>query len=171
MWGDLPEGARRVQEFLFEHGSAAVVRLLPDKTATAQDAARALGVPVSQIGKCIVFASEGPTIVAIACGDQRIDTDAVARTAGVDGVKSMRADAVKQSTGYVVGGVSPFGLPPEVKIIIDSRLRDLDECYVAGGNPKAVVHITPDELVALTAAVVSQIAQPNQPEQSHRDIS
>jgi len=164
MYGDLPEGARRVQEFLFERGSAAVVRLLPDTTATAQDAARTLGVPVSHIGKSIVFASDGPTIVAIACGDDRIDTEALARAADASGVKSMRADAVKQSTGYVIGGVSPFGLPSEAKIIIDSRLRDLDECYVAAGHPRAVVHITPDELVAVTGAVVCAIAASIRPE-------
>jgi prolyl-tRNA editing enzyme YbaK/EbsC (Cys-tRNA(Pro) deacylase) len=166
MWADLPEGARRVQEVLFERGSAAVVRLLPDTTATAQDAASALGVPVSQIGKSIAFASEGPTIVAIVCGDQRIDTEALARTAGVGGVKSMRADAVKQSTGYVIGGVSPFGLPTGTVIIIDSRLRASADCYVAAGHPKAIVHVTPEELVVLTGAFVSLITLPNEPEQS-----
>src|SRR6516225_6134046 len=110
MWGDLPDGALRVQQFLFERGSAAVVRLLPETTATAQDAATSLGVPVSHIGKSIVFASKSVTIVAIACGDDRIDPDALAVAADVAGVKPMRAAAVKESTGYAIGGVSPFGL-------------------------------------------------------------
>jgi Cys-tRNA(Pro) deacylase len=165
MWGDLPEGAQRVQQFLFEHGSAAVVRLLPETTATAQDAATALGVSVSQIGKSIVFASEEDTIVAIACGDQRIDADALARAVDAVEVTVMRAGAVKRSTGYVIGGVSPFGVPAGVKIILDSRLRDFAECYVAAGHPKAIVQITPDELVAITGAVVSPIAVKTQPEQ------
>jgi Cys-tRNA(Pro) deacylase len=165
MWGDLPEGAQRVQQFLFEHGQAAVVRLLPETTATAQDAATALGVSVSQIGKSIVFASEEDTIVAIACGDQRIDADALARAVDAVEVTVMRAGAVKRSTGYVIGGVSPFGVPAGVKIILDSRLRDFAECYVAAGHPKAIVQITPDELVAITGAVVSPIAVKTQPEQ------
>src|SRR5262249_61397637 len=104
MWGDLPEGARRVQQFLFERGSAAVVRLLPETTATSEDAAAALGVPVSQIGKSIVFASEAETLVAIVCGDQRVDAEALARTADVGEVKPMRAGAGRRSTGYVNGG-------------------------------------------------------------------
>jgi prolyl-tRNA editing enzyme YbaK/EbsC (Cys-tRNA(Pro) deacylase) len=164
MWGDLPEGARRVQQFLFEHGSAAVVRLLPETTATAQDAATALGVPISQIGKSIVFASAGATILAIACGDQRIDVDALARAADVNEVKSMRPRDVKQSTSYVIGGVSPFGLPLGVKIILDLRLRSLPECYVAAGHPRAVVQTTPDELITITGAVVAPIAEEIQPE-------
>src|SRR5262245_8490117 len=165
MWGDLPEGARRVQQFLFERGSAAVVRLLPETTATAQDAAIALGVPASQIGKSIVFASESETLVAIACGDQRVDPQALARAADVAEIKPMRADAVRRSTGYVIGGVSPFGLPAAVRIFVDSRLRDFTECYVAAGHPKAIVQITLDELVTLTGAIVSPIASKDQPEQ------
>jgi len=164
MWGDLPEGARRVQQFLFEHCSAAVVRLLPDSTATAQDAATALGVPVSYIGKSIVFASEEGAIVAIACGDERIDAEAVAQAASAAHVSPMRASAVKQSTGYVIGGVSPFGLPAGVKIILDSRLRGFSECYVAAGHPKAVVQLTLDELVSVTGATVAPIAVRNEPD-------
>jgi prolyl-tRNA editing enzyme YbaK/EbsC (Cys-tRNA(Pro) deacylase) len=164
MWGDLPEGAQRVQQFLFEHGSAAVVRLLPETTATARDAATALGVSVSQIGKSIVFVGEEETIVAIACGDQRIDADALARAADVAEVRPMRANAVKRSTGFVIGGVSPFALPAGVKIILDSRLRDFPDCYVAAGHPRAIVQITPDELVAISGAVVSPIAAGIQPE-------
>jgi prolyl-tRNA editing enzyme YbaK/EbsC (Cys-tRNA(Pro) deacylase) len=163
MWGDLPEGARRVQEFLFERGSAAVVRLLPETTATAQDAAKALGVPVSHIGKSIAFSSPNGTIVAIACGDQRIDTAALATAADVSEVKPMRPRDVKQSTGYVIGGVSPFGLPLGVKIVLDSRLRGFDECYVAAGHPKAVVQTTPDELVSITGALVAPVVE-TQPE-------
>jgi len=167
MWGDLPEGARRVQQFLFERGSAAVVRLLPETTATAQDAATALGVPVSRIGKSIVFAGATTTIVAIARGDQRIDVDALAAVLCADELKPLRAAAVKQSTGYVIGGVSPFALPAGVRIIVDSSLRDFEDCYVAAGHPKAIVQITPEELVALTGAVVHPIAihvQPGPPE-------
>jgi Cys-tRNA(Pro) deacylase len=159
MWGDLPEGARKVQEFLFERGSAAVVRLLPETTATAQDAAKALGVPVSHIGKSIVFSSAIGTIVAIACGDQRIDMTALARAVDVSEIKSMRPRDVKQATGYMIGGVSPFGLPLGVKIVLDSRLRGFDECYVAAGHPKAVVQTTPDELVSITGALVAPVAE------------
>jgi prolyl-tRNA editing enzyme YbaK/EbsC (Cys-tRNA(Pro) deacylase) len=165
MWGDLPEGARRVQQFLFEHGSAAVVRLLPETTATAQDAATALGVPVSHIGKSIVFASASGTIVAIACGDQRIDLDALARAAEVSEVKSMRPRDVKQSTGFVIGGVSPFGLPIGVKIVLDYRLQSLAECYVAAGHPKAVVQTTPYELISIAGAVAASIAEEIQPDE------
>jgi len=158
MWGDLPEGAQRVQQFLFEHGSAAVVRLLPETTATAQDAAIALGAPLSSIGKSIVFDSDTETIVAVACGDQRIDVAALALAAGIEGLSPMRAGAIRQATGYVIGGVSPFALPVGIRVIVDQRLRDLPECYVAAGHPRAIVQITPEELLALTGAAVHSIA-------------
>lgn len=154
----LPEGAQRVQQFLTEKGSKSEVRLLPESTATAQDAARALGVPVSHIGKSIVFGSQNRVVVVVVCGDQRVDNHLLAQTLGLADIKPLRADDVRRCTGYVIGGVSPFGLPPEIEILIDSRLRTLHRCYVAAGHPKAVVQINPDELMAITGATASAIA-------------
>lgn len=154
----LPEGAQRVQDFLTRNGSDAVVRLLPESTATALEAAAALNVPVSHIGKSIVFDSEKGVIVAVVCGDQRVDTACVAAILEVVNLKPLRAEGVKKETGFVIGGVSPFGLPPNVRIIVDARLKTFARCYVAAGHPKAVVGIDFNSLVALTGAQVELIA-------------
>jgi prolyl-tRNA editing enzyme YbaK/EbsC (Cys-tRNA(Pro) deacylase) len=158
----LPEGAQRVQQFLTAQGSQSKVCLLPDTTATAQDAAKALNVPVSLIGKSIVFGSDRGVVVAVVCGDQRVDTNSLAQAVQVAALKSLRADEVKRYTGYVIGGVSPFNLPSGIEIVIDSHLRNFPACYVAAGHPKAVVQISLDELVAITSAVVSPIAIPTE---------
>lgn len=153
----LPDGAQRVQEFLdFAHANSNV-RVLPDSTATAQEAANALGVPVSHIGKSIVFGSEADTIVAVICGDQRVSASALSEATGCPGLKSLKADDVRKRTGFVIGGVSPFALPAGVRIVVDGRLASLRECYVAAGHPKAVVHVLPQTLVALTSAQVASV--------------
>lgn len=158
MSDSLPEGAQRVQEFLTANNISREVSLLADTTATAQEAANALGVPISHIGKSIVFETDQAVTVVVIPGDERVDTNALARLLEVSTVKQLRADDVKKSTGFTIGGVSPFALPASVKVIIESRLQSFDHCYVAAGHPKAIVRIEPHELISLTRGVVLPIS-------------
>jgi prolyl-tRNA editing enzyme YbaK/EbsC (Cys-tRNA(Pro) deacylase) len=155
----LPSSARRVQEFLLHRGSKAEVQLLPDTTATAQDAAAALDVQLFQIGKSIVFQASDRILVVVLCGDQRVDTNSLAQMNCVVRISALSADEVKIRTGYIIGGVSPFGLPSDVQVIVDSRLHNLSNCYVAAGHPKAVVLTNGEEIIQLTGGVVETIAQ------------
>lgn len=154
----LPPEAQRVQDFLTRSDSSSHVRFLPQSTATARDAANALGVSVNQIGKSIVFGSTNETFVVVLCGDQKVDVDLLVLAVGRIGIKQLSATEVKLRTGYIIGGVSPFALPQGVKVIIDSRLRDCEDCYVAAGHPKAVVQTNGRELQTLVAASVQRIA-------------
>jgi prolyl-tRNA editing enzyme YbaK/EbsC (Cys-tRNA(Pro) deacylase) len=140
-------------------GSPGQVRLLPDSTATALEAATALGVSVSQIGKSIVFGSSIGLIVAVVCGDQKVDPDILAKSLRAEDVRLLKADEVKTATGYAVGGVSPFALPPGTAIVVDSRLHGLPDCYVSAGHPKVVVHTSGRELIDLTGARVEAITR------------
>jgi prolyl-tRNA editing enzyme YbaK/EbsC (Cys-tRNA(Pro) deacylase) len=153
----LPEGAQRVQDFLSGADAPGRVRLLPDSTATALEAATVLGISVSQIGKSIVFGSDAGLIVAVVCGDQKVDAGALAGVLRTENVRLLKADEVKAKTGYAIGGVSPFALPSSALIVVDSRLHGLPDCYVAAGHPKAVVHTDGRELIELTGARVGAI--------------
>lgn len=153
----LPPGAQHVQDFLRGRGSLARVQVLAETAATAQDAARALNVSVSQIGKSIVFGSGDTVLVVVVCGDQRVDNDAISRLVQSE-VKPLRADAIKHKTGYSIGGVSPFGLPSDVTVIVDIRLHKYTTCYVAAGHPKAVVRTNGKELVDQAGAKVADVS-------------
>jgi len=155
----LPEGAQRVQQFLSREASLLQVQLLRESTATAREAAEALGVAVHEIGKSIVFGSGENIIVAIVAGDQRVDADALASVLKIDRPSKLKPDSIKSRLGYVIGGVSPFDLPIDVKIIIDSYLYSLPMCFVAAGHPRAVVRTSGPQLVELTHAVVRSIAE------------
>jgi Cys-tRNA(Pro) deacylase len=158
MMEELPDGARRVQQVLTDRGSLAKVLLLPQTTATAQDAANAVGVPVAYIGKSIVFATENQVAVAVVRGDHRVDSALLARALGAVQARTLRADEVRRRTGYAIGGVSPFGLPSDIEVVVDADLEAFEWCYVAAGHPRAVVRVDRDELVAASNAKVSSIA-------------
>ncbi len=153
----LPPAAQHVQDFLRRAGSFAHVQLLPESTATAEDAAKALGVSISEIGKSIVFGNDDNVLVVVVCGDQRVDGQALSKRFGSD-VKPLKADIVKARTGYSIGGVSPYGLPPDIRIVVDMRIQSFSACYVAAGHPKAIVLTSGRELVALTDPVLDVVA-------------
>jgi len=112
---------------------------------------------VHQIGKSIVFASDQEVIVAVVCGDQKVSLELLTRELQVTNVHPMRAAEVKLHTGYIIGGVSPFGLPAETKIVIDLNLFGLGEFYVAAGHPQSVVCTSGREIIALTGATAAPI--------------
>ena len=155
----LTHGADRVATWLRAQGSVAQVEMLPESTATAREAARAVGVPVARIGKSIAFAVEAATVVVVVGGDRRVSEVALARAFQVQRARRMNLDATKEATGFPVGGVSPFGLPPEVKVVLDQALADSGEFVVAAGHPRAVVRTTTSEVLRLTCCTVERVAE------------
>jgi Cys-tRNA(Pro) deacylase len=156
---DLHPNARRVQDALAAAGVAGRVRELDASARTSTEAADALGVEVGQIAKTLVFLADGRPVVVIASGSDRVDTAALARAAGVDKVKRADADAVKATTGYSIGGVSPAGLPPGVEVFIDRGLSRYEVIWAAAGTHFAVYPTTFADLESVTGGRVVDVAE------------
>lgn len=158
MEASLPEGANRVQEFLRSKDSKLNVELLPDNTATAQNAADALNVKLNQIGKSIAFGNNYETVVALVSGDRRINVDLLLAQLESSEIYLLKPDEVKRKTGFAIGGVSPFALPSNINVFIDERLCSLSKFYVAAGHPKAVVSVQKRDIVGLAGAKICSIS-------------
>lgn len=154
----LPESAERVQQFIRERSSEAEVVHLPESTSTAKDAAVTLNVSVSQIGKSIAFLVDSSPVVVVLCGDYKVDTEALRKFLNAKEVASMKPSEVKQITGFPIGGVCPFALPESVKIIVDRKLHDLPECFVAAGHPQCVVRTRGPEIIGLSKGIVGEVS-------------
>ena len=154
----LPEGAQHVQEALRMMNSNIVVEMMPDTTATAKDAADAVGVEVAQIGKSIVFNCESIPIVAVLPGNRRVDANLLRSATSSDSLKKPNADWVFSSTGYRIGGVSPFALPEGVIVVVERELNQLPLFYVAAGHPRAVARVTYSELIKYSLGIEANIS-------------
>lgn len=153
----IPDGARRVAAKLAELGHPHDVVMLPVTGRTAADAASALGVELGQIAKSIVFrrTSDDAAVLVVTSGDLRVNEKKVSALVGPLG----RADAdfVKTSTGFSIGGVSPVAHTTPPVVLIDRELFRFDQIWAAAGHPHAVFPLSPDELVQLTGAPVSDV--------------
>lgn len=151
-------GSASVEAFLRVQGSSATVVVLPESTATAQDAAHAVGAEARSIGKSIVFTDESVIVVAVVPGDESVSLESLRRITGLLRLRKASAKEVKDATGFPIGGVSPFGLPPNVRVVIDEKIAGLASCWVAAGNPKAVTEMPGREVVRLSGAHVGIIS-------------
>lgn len=152
---NLTTSVQQVQEKLLELGHLKEVVKLTDSARTAQEAADALGCEVAQIAKSIIFKlkSTNQPLLVVASGINRIDEKLIARTLN-DKLGKADADFVRESTGFVIGGVPPLGHKNPVLTLIDEDLFQYETIWAAAGHPKAVFQLTPDELEKMTMGQV-----------------
>jgi Cys-tRNA(Pro) deacylase len=149
---DLPAATRRVVSACRETGLEIAVKTYPDGTRTAEDAAAAIGCPVSAIVKSLVFVVDDCPVVALIPGDRRLDSGLLAAAMG--GVQARRAslDEVREATGYAAGGTPPLGYPAPLPVIADAGLRRHEVVWAAAGTPTTVFPVGPDDLIAASGA-------------------
>jgi prolyl-tRNA editing enzyme YbaK/EbsC (Cys-tRNA(Pro) deacylase) len=138
-------------------GLEIVPRRFPDGTKTAADAAAAIGVDVGQIVKSLVFAVDGEIVMAYVSGANQLDESKLALAAGGARCSRVDADAVRNATGFPIGGVPPLGLATQMRIFIDPDLLEYDEVWAAAGTWNDVFAIEPGALQRATNGVVSDI--------------
>jgi prolyl-tRNA editing enzyme YbaK/EbsC (Cys-tRNA(Pro) deacylase) len=110
----------------------------------------AYGVPLDRSANTIVVASKGaePTYVAcVVLATTALDVNnVVRREMGVRKASFAAADPVRELTGMEIGGVTPFGLPPSVPVLVDSRVMDPDWVVLGGGNRSSKLRVAPEAL-------------------------
>ena len=108
-------------------GLEIMTRRFPEGTKTAQDAANAIGVAVGQIVKSLVFGVDGEIVMAYVSGANQLDEKKLAIAAGGTKCSRVDADAVREATGFPIGGVPPFGHTTQLRIFIDPDLLQYEE--------------------------------------------
>lgn len=132
------------------------VRRLDESTATAQEAAAAVGCDTAQIAKSLVFVGDGDPVVCIASGAHRVDLDLLADALDVAEIRQASDDEVRAATGYCVGGVPPFG--HDLPVVLDEALLAYDSVWAAGGDGYSVFSVDPRRLANSTSARIARIA-------------
>ena len=140
------------------------VVVLDGAARTAAQAAAYLGVEVAQIANSLVFtvreepASPVRPLLVLASGAHRVDTAKVADVLEVDEIGRATADFVRESTGFVIGGVAPVGHLHPLRTLVDVSLARYATVWAAAGHPNAVFSTTYDELLRITAGTPIETA-------------
>jgi prolyl-tRNA editing enzyme YbaK/EbsC (Cys-tRNA(Pro) deacylase) len=136
--------------------------VMPCDPALADTAAfvEAYGVPAERSANTIVVASKGAESSYVACvllATTSLDVNnVVRREMGVRKASFAGADPVRELTGMEIGGVTPFGLPADLPILVDARVMEPDWIILGGGNRSSKLRVAPSVLVALPSVRVIQ---------------
>ena len=135
------------------------VRRFPEATRTAAEAAAAIGCELSQICKSLIFAADGVPVLVLMDGASRVDVELVRKELGAEKVTRADAGVVRETTGYAIGGVPPFGHLTRTRVLADRSLLAHDVVWAAAGNPHAVFPMEPKELVEHASATVVDVRE------------
>lgn len=147
----------KVQEFLNCHKLSAL-EFEPGSTPTAETAAERIGVPVGQIAKSILFKGKDDKFrLVVAAGDKKINSGALKRTTGAKH-RMASAEETREATGFLPGGVCPFGLEGStVAILLDVSLDQYETIYPAAGTDATGVPLSPDYLQQITGGMKVEV--------------
>ncbi len=129
------------------------LREMPQSTRTADEAAAACGCDVGQIVKSLVFQGResGRPYLLLVSGRNRVDEAGVAGRIG-EALRRPDAVYVRETTGFVIGGIPPFGHATAMATFVDEDLLRYATVWAAAGTPNAVFEVDPRALVAALGA-------------------
>ena len=154
---------QRVLDAAQRKGVTLEVTTFPESTHTAVEAATALGTELGQIVKSLVFVApkeDGPEpVICLVSGPDRVDVARLAAVAGEPDIRRATAREANDLTGFVIGGIPPFGHARRARVIMDPGLGRYPEVWAAAGIPTAVFPVPPATLRTLADAMVAPIVE------------
>jgi Cys-tRNA(Pro) deacylase len=157
--GAWPEPVERVAAYLREAGAEARIEEFASETASAEDAAKAIGTDLRRIVKTLVFDCDGRAVVALIPGDRRADRTKVAAAAQATRAQIVRAEDVERLTGFAPGAVAPFPLPETTRAFLDRGLLAHELVWVGAGSTRHLAGLAPQELLRVSRAQTFDVAE------------
>lgn len=124
------------------------------------EAVEKLALDAEQVFKTLVVALDSnKLVVAIVPVNSLLDLKSLAKAANAKKANMAEKDPVIRSTGYVLGGVSPFGQKKRLAAYIDSSALGFDEIFVSAGKRGLEVGLSPQDLITVLNAKCVEIAK------------
>jgi prolyl-tRNA editing enzyme YbaK/EbsC (Cys-tRNA(Pro) deacylase) len=155
-----------VVEALTAHGVTGydVMECDPSLADTAEFC-KAYGVDPADSANTILVASKRPPGVNAACivlATHRLDVNRAVRSQlDVKKLSFASAELTVDLTTMEIGGVTPFGLPQSMRVLVDAAVLGRPSIVLGGGNRTSKLRLHPNDLCALPAVeVVEALAAP-----------
>jgi len=133
-----------------------------DHDATQRDfgkaAAAALGVDEPRVFKTLVVVADERPAVGIVPVTGQLSLKGVATALGAKKAEMCDPAVAQRLTGYVVGGISPFGQRKLLPTVLDDSAAGFETIFVSGGRRGLDVEVAPAALIELLRARLAPIA-------------
>ena len=122
-------------------------------------AAKAIGLPPEQVFKTLVARGSRTGInvfcIPVCC---ELDLKKAARAAGDKSMEMLPVKDLLAVTGYIRGGCSPVGMKKRYPTFIDETCELFDFIAVSAGERGHQMLVSPEAVIELAGAVLSDIA-------------
>ena len=124
------------------------------------EVAKKLNADVNCVFKTLVtIAPSKNHYVFILPANKELDLKLCAKAVNEKSIEMIPMKTLLPTTGYVRGGCSPFAMKKVFPTIIDQSIEEVDKVYVSGGKLGLQLHITSNDLIQATNALVTKITR------------
>lgn len=135
----------------------------------ARVAADALGLDRAEVLKSLVFrADDGSFWFALLAGDGSVSERKLGRAIARKHVEPASSRDAERVTGYLTGGISPFGARMELPVILDKTASRRPSLVINAGARGTLVRLATSDLIAAANAVVADIRVEDDPREAER---
>lgn len=129
----------------------------PDADRIGLQAAEALGEEPCRVLKTLMAEVDGKPVVVVLASDREVSMKKLAALFGGKSAQMLKPADAERLTGYVVGGISPFGQKRAFPTAVDEAALAEDLVYMNGGQRGLQVRMKPADAVAVLKARVAPI--------------
>lgn len=126
----------------------------------AEFAACATGFPLDRTVKTLVIDLGGRNYcLALVPGDRQLDLKQLALEFAVKRAAMADAGTAQRLTGYLVGGISPFGTKLVLPVAMEQRIREYRKVLINAGQRGVMLKMAPEDIVRTLGCRVAHIAR------------
>jgi Cys-tRNA(Pro)/Cys-tRNA(Cys) deacylase len=134
----------------------------PSERSYGLAAARAIGADPDRVFKTlladVVMSSGAVVVVGIVPVSTQLSLKELAAAVGGKRAEMCAPAIAERLTGYVVGGISPFGQKKRLRTVIDETCELSDTIFVSGGRRGLDLELAPGDLIRALDAAIAPIA-------------
>ena len=120
-------------------------------------AAEALGVSPAIVLKTLMAEVDGKPVCVIVPSDREVSMKKLASAFKGKSANMMKPADAERLTGFVVGGISPFGQKKQVPTAIEEAALAHEAVYMNGGQRGLQVRLAPRDVVAALKAIAAPV--------------
>lgn len=129
----------------------------PHAEKIGMQAAAELGEDPARVLKTLMAEVDGRPVCVIVPSNHEVSMKKLASAFGGKAASMMKPAAAERQTGYVVGGISPFGQKRTVPTAIEMTALDHDLVFINGGQRGLQVRLDPKDARMVLAAIAAPL--------------
>lgn len=123
-------------------------------------AAKALGVDEHLTVKTLLMEDEKKSpLIILMHGDKEVSTRELARALGAKSITPCSSETAFKHTGYMVGGISPFGTKKRLPVYVEETILSLPRIFINAGRRGLLCEMSPKDLVRVLKPIAVRVAR------------